>query len=60
MTAGIVLAALLLAKWSLGMLPILDQGMWGFDTMQYHMPLAAGFAQSGSVTGIHYIDSTTI
>jgi hypothetical protein len=56
--AGVLVAALVLVKWSLGTLPILDLGMYGFDTMQYHMPLAAGFAQSGSITGLHYFDPT--
>jgi hypothetical protein len=58
LAAGVGIAALVIAKWALGTLPILDTGMFGFDTMQYHMPIAAGFAQSGSVTGIHYIDPT--
>jgi hypothetical protein len=57
-TVAALVVALVFVKWSLVTLPILDQGMWGFDTMQYHMPLAAGFAQSGSITGLHYFDPT--
>lgn len=53
-----IVAGLVFVKWSLITLPILDEGMWGFDTMQYHMPFAAGFAQSGSITALHYFDPT--
>jgi hypothetical protein len=56
--AAAIVIALVFTKWTLGTLPILDEGMWGFDTMQYHMPMAAGFAQSGSITGLHYFDPT--
>lgn len=58
LAAGVLVTALVVGKWALGTLPFLDEGMWGFDTMQYHMPTAAAFAQSGSVTGIHYVDPT--
>jgi hypothetical protein len=58
MAAAGVVAGLVLVKWGLITLPILDQGMSGFDTMQYHMPFAAGFAQSGSITSLHYFDPT--
>jgi hypothetical protein len=30
--------------------------MYGFDTLWYHMPLAASFVQSASTTGLHFTD----
>jgi hypothetical protein len=36
------------------MLDAYDLGMHAFDTLWYHMPWAAGFAQTGRVTSLHY------
>jgi hypothetical protein len=46
---GVVVVA---AQWCLASADSLGSGMSSFDTLWYHMPFAAHFAQSGSVTGI--------
>jgi hypothetical protein len=33
---------------------MLDEGIWGFDSMWYHLPEAARFAQTGSLTSLHH------
>jgi hypothetical protein len=36
-------------------LDALHAGMYSFDTLWYHLPFAARFAQNGSVTRLHYV-----
>jgi hypothetical protein len=55
-----VLGFLVIAIWMLGALRILDGGAMDFDTLWYHLPLAAGFFQSGSVTAIQHLDPITL
>jgi len=55
-----LLGFLLIAIWMLGALRILDGGAMDFDTLWYHLPLAAGFFQSGSVTAIQHLDPITL
>ncbi len=40
------------AQWALQTADALGSGMFNFDTLWYHMPFAAHFAQTGSTTGI--------
>lgn len=47
-------------QWLLGTANSLGSGMLNFDTLWYHMPFAAGFAQTGSVTGIHFTQADPI
>src|SRR5919204_835048 len=54
------LGFLLIAIWMLGALRILDGGAMDFDSLWYHLPLAAGFARSGSVTAIQHLDPVTL
>jgi hypothetical protein len=49
--AGVVVVA---AQWVLQSANSLGSGMLNFDTLWYHMPLAAQFARSGSVTAIQF------
>jgi hypothetical protein len=51
--AGLVIW-LAVAQWTLSTVNALGGGMWSFDVLWYHMPFAAQFAQTGSVTGIHF------
>ncbi len=53
---ALAVAGFIVAQWSLHSQVNLDRGMYGFDTMWYHMPFAAGFLQQGSVTGLHFTD----
>jgi hypothetical protein len=48
---GVVVVA---AQWVLQSANSLGSGMLNFDTLWYHMPLAAEFARSGSVTAIQF------
>ncbi|HSZ05947.1 MAG TPA: hypothetical protein VK778_12230 [Solirubrobacteraceae bacterium] len=48
---GVVVVA---AQWGLQSANALGAGMLNFDTLWYHMPFAASFAQTGSVTGIEF------
>ncbi len=50
-SAGVVVVA---AQWLLQSANALGAGMLNFDTLWYHMPLAASFAGSGSVTAIQF------
>ena len=54
------LGFLLIAIWMLGALRILDGGAMDFDSLWYHLPLAAGFFQSGSVTAVQHLDPLTL
>ncbi|MGZ5342014.1 MAG: hypothetical protein ACXWW8_03615 [Solirubrobacterales bacterium] len=48
--------ALLFAQWSMPTFLSLDRGIYGGDSLWYHMPFAAQFAQSGSITALHFTD----
>ena len=54
--AAIALALLVAAQWAAPTLLTLDRGIYGGDSLWYHMPFAAHFAQSGSVTELLYTD----
>jgi hypothetical protein len=54
--AAVALAALVMIQWAGPTLLALDRGMYGGDTLWYHMPFAAHFAESGSVTELLYVD----
>jgi hypothetical protein len=51
--AGLVVVALF-AEWSGRAYSTLLYGMYGFDSLWYHMPFAARFAQEGSLTELHF------
>lgn len=55
----IAIAALLLVAsgWVTPTLTSLEAGMYGGDTLWYHMPFSAHFAQTGSITGLLFIDT---
>jgi hypothetical protein len=44
------------AKWVLGTEDVLSGEFLNFDSMWYHLPLAAGFVQTGSLTDLHPLD----
>lgn len=50
--AGAVCALVL--TWALPTIRSLRHGMLNFDTLWYHMPFAAQFAQTGTITQLHY------
>ena len=53
--AAALAVALTLVPWKDGTLATLHHGMSEYDTLAYHMPFAARFAQDGAVTGIQYV-----
>jgi hypothetical protein len=54
MVAAVVVVWLVVAQWALATVDALGGGMFSFDVLWYHMPFAAAFAQTGSVTGIQF------
>jgi hypothetical protein len=56
LAAGVAVAAgaLVTAVWAPPVLDSYDLGMHAFDTLWYHLPWAASFAQTGRVTSLHY------
>jgi hypothetical protein len=52
--------AVVIADWSTRTVAAFHHGMSGADTFWYHMPVAARFVQSHSVTGVHYVDSSAL
>jgi len=55
--AAIAVAALVALQWSGPALTSLERGLYGGDTLWYHMPFAAHIAQTGSVTSLLYTDT---
>jgi hypothetical protein len=49
-------AGLVFAAWVRRTLVSLDFGVGGVDSLWYHLPFAAKFAQDGSVTAVPYVD----
>ncbi|HEX3293181.1 MAG TPA: hypothetical protein VHR38_05540 [Solirubrobacterales bacterium] len=54
--AAVGIAVIVAAQWAGPTLLTLDRGIYGGDSLWYHMPLAAHIAQSGSVTSLLYTD----
>jgi len=52
--SAVVAVVVVGAQWSLQTANALGAGMLNFDTLWYHMPFAARFAQTGAVTGIQF------
>jgi hypothetical protein len=50
------IALLVVAQWAGPTLLALDRGIYGGDSLWYHMPFAAHIAQTGSVTELLYVD----
>lgn len=54
--AALALAAVVVAQWAVPTLVALDRGIYGGDSLWYHLPFAAHIAQTGSVTELLYTD----
>jgi hypothetical protein len=54
--AAVVLALIVVAQWAGPTLLALDRGIYGGDSLWYHLPLAAHISQTGSVTSLLYTD----
>jgi hypothetical protein len=56
-TAVAVLAgAAVIAEWGALTIQSYDVGIRGFDSLWYHLPWAASFAQTGRITGLRFTD----
>ena len=53
---AVLVALLVAAQWAGPTLLALDRGIYGGDSLWYHMPLAAHIADTGSVTSLLYTD----
>ena len=47
----------LVAAWSTRLLPAIEHGMLGADTLWYHLPQAARFVQDGSITHVQFFET---
>lgn len=52
--------ALVAAEWCVETIDALDGGMTGSDTLAYHGPVAARFAELGSLTMPHYVNADSV
>src|SRR5207244_5151691 len=58
--AAMLAVALVLFEWGSHSVEVLGRGMADPDTLWYHMPFAARFAQSGWTTALQYTQSEPI
>jgi hypothetical protein len=56
LAVALLLALIVAAQWAGPTLLALDRGIYGGDSLWYHMPLAAHIAQTHSITGLLYTD----
>ena len=49
--------SLVVASWFTRIVPALEHGMTGADTVWYHLPQAAGFVQQGSITHVQFFET---
>jgi hypothetical protein len=57
---AVVVTSVVVADWSGPTIAALHHGVSGVDTLWYHMPFAARFAQTGSITALHYVDAEPV
>ena len=55
--AAVAGVAVVVADWCTRVLPALDNGMTGADTVWYHLPQAASFVQDGSITHVQFFET---
>ncbi len=53
---ALLAGAVVIAEWAGLTIQSYDVGIRGFDSLWYHLPWAASFAQTGSVTGLRFTD----
>ncbi len=53
---ALLAGAAVIAEWAALSIQSYDVGIRGFDSLWYHLPWAASFAQSGSITSLHFTD----
>ncbi len=53
---ALLAGAVVLAEWAALSIQSYDVGIRGFDSLWYHLPWAASFAQTGNITGLRFTD----
>jgi hypothetical protein len=56
LVVAVLIALIVAAQWAGPTLLALDRGIYGGDSLWYHLPLAAHIAQTGSITSLLYTD----
>jgi hypothetical protein len=56
LAVGAITALLVTAAWAAPTLESFDYGIRGFDSLWYHLPFAASFAQTGQITSLRFVD----
>ena len=58
--AALISVAVVVGEWSTKTVAAYHHGILSTDSLWYHMPFAARFAQTGSITPLHYVDSEAV
>ncbi len=58
--AAVVAVSVMAADWFNRTMDSLHHGMTSTDTLWYHLPFAARFAQQGTIVPLHYVDSEAV
>ena len=56
LVVALLAGAVVVAEWGALTIQSYDVGIRGFDSLWYHLPWAASFAQTGSITGLRFTD----
>ncbi len=56
LAVALLAGAVVIAEWGALTIQSYDVGIRGFDSLWYHLPWAASFAQTGSITGLRFTD----
>jgi hypothetical protein len=57
---AVVVLSFVAADWATRTVDAYHHGMTGIDTLWYHLPFAARFAQEGSITPLHFVDAELV
>ena len=56
LAVGVIAGVVVLAEWAGPTFKSFDFGIRGFDSLWYHLPWSASFAQTGQITGLRFTD----
>jgi hypothetical protein len=57
---GVASTVVVVSSWTARVAEAVRHGPTGIDTLWYHLPIAARFSQSGSITAAHYTDGDAL
>ena len=58
--AALISVAVVVGEWSTRTVQAYHHGILTTDSLWYHLPVAARFVQTGSITPLHYVDSEPV